>query len=141
MSGGHAALAVQLPSLLHPKSKPAMLIPANFSGPALDGALDVGALEVVVPVAVVAVPVVVVAVAVAAPGEGMRDMHPRSPGATHLAGIALLRVSRAPYPRRRRTVVVIDDCKRDERASAAASPLHAPTQPYPLMHVVAPLHC
>lgn len=37
MSGGHAADAVQSPSELQPKSKPAMLIPANWSLPALAG--------------------------------------------------------------------------------------------------------
>lgn len=35
MRGGHAALAVQLPSVLHPKSNPAMFTPANRSFPAV----------------------------------------------------------------------------------------------------------
>ena len=37
MSGGHAALAVQSPDVSQPKSKPAMLTPANCNFPALEG--------------------------------------------------------------------------------------------------------
>lgn len=57
--GGQAALAVHEPSLLHPKSNPAMFTPANLSLPVPvptgGGALVVGGV-VVVGMEVVAVP-------------------------------------------------------------------------------------
>ena len=39
MRGGQAALAVHVPEVSQPKSKPEMLTPANFSFPALEGGL------------------------------------------------------------------------------------------------------
>ena len=46
MSGGHAPDALHVPSVLHPKSKPAMFTPAKRSLPAEAGGIwqvDVGA--------------------------------------------------------------------------------------------------